>query len=718
MNRLFLVFLALFCKITVCNSQVVDIVWEKSFGGFSGDVGNAICEAVDSGYVFVAYSSSADGDLTYNAGASDIWVVHTDVDGNFIWQKTFGGSSSEDGLSIISTIDSGFLIAGRSTSSDGDVGINYGNNDCWIIKLNSDGDLLWQKVIGGSSSEEAKSIIQTLDGGYMFTGYSNSDDGIFSDHIGSTENKDLIVVKLNAIGEAEWSKSYGYYGDDRGYKIIQTADSNYVVAGYTDFWGDDTNYWLIKIDPEGNLLWEKDYGGSEDDFAYAVAEINPDRIVVVGEAKSYDGDITEAHGSNDAWIIMMNATGDLIWENALGGSSNETGSELLIHADGSITVAGKTGSDNNGDVYGHQGLPGHSDYWLINLDTSGVIRWQKCLGGTETDFANAALLGSDSSILLTGYAWSDDGDVSGHHGEPGPFYGSDAWSLKIKLNCELQMYYPDADGDTYGANTGYIYSCTDTIGFVLSNTDCNDIAAEINPSIITDICNNIDDNCNGLLDEDATVLIWYIDTDADGFGNNLIDSITCFELPGYVFDNTDCNDTNNLINPGASETCNTFDDNCNLTIDEDLTFTTYYIDADGDNYGNAEIDSLWCTVVTGYTPDSTDCDDTNPNIYPGADEILNELDDNCNTFIDDGVATEELNVHSMKIYPNPTKHLLFIEWSNEKEEAFQILNNAGEVVSNFISIYPKQQIDVSNYPSGIYLIKTTNEETGLKFMKE
>ena len=187
-----------------------------------------------------------------------------------------------------------------------------------------------------------------------------------------------------------------------------------------------TNYWIIKIDPEGNLLWEKDYGGSEDEIAFAVAEINPNRLVVTGEAESSDGDITEAHGSNDAWTIMLNATGDLIWEKALGGTHGETGKELLTHSDGSITIAGWAGSDNNGDVYGHQGLPGHGDYWIINLDSSGIIRWQRCLGGYESDFANAALLASDSSILLTGYALSDDGDVTGHHGEPGPFSGPDA----------------------------------------------------------------------------------------------------------------------------------------------------------------------------------------------------------------------------------------------------------------------------------------------------
>ena len=304
MNRLLLISLAVFCKITVCNSQVVDIVWEKSFGGFNSDEGFAICGAVDSGYVFLGYSASSDGDVTFNAGQHDVWVVHTDVDGNIIWQKSYGGSGNDEGLSIIKTVDSGYVIGGRTISSDGDVGINYGNNDCWIIKLNSDGDLLWNKVIGGSLGEEAISIIQVSDGGFIFTGYSNSDDGIFSDHIGSTEYKDLIIVKLNSEGETEWSNSYGGYSDDRGYKIIQIADSNYVVVGATEI-AFATNYWIIKIDPEGNLLWEKDYGGSEDEIAFAVAEINPNRLVVTGEAESSDGDITEAHGSNDAWTIML-----------------------------------------------------------------------------------------------------------------------------------------------------------------------------------------------------------------------------------------------------------------------------------------------------------------------------------------------------------------------------------------------------------------------------
>ncbi|MBK7567989.1 MAG: T9SS type A sorting domain-containing protein [Bacteroidetes bacterium] len=653
MNRLLLISLAVFCKITVCNSQVVDIVWEKSFGGFNSDEGFAICGAVDSGYVFLGYSASSDGDVTFNAGQHDVWVVHTDVDGNIIWQKSYGGSGNDEGLSIIKTVDSGYVIGGRTISSDGDVGINYGNNDCWIIKLNSDGDLLWNKVIGGSLGEEAISIIQVSDGGFIFTGYSNSDDGIFSDHIGSTEYKDLIIVKLNSEGETEWSNSYGGYSDDRGYKIIQIADSNYVVVGATEI-AFATNYWIIKIDPEGNLLWEKDYGGSEDEIAFAVAEINPNRLVVTGEAESSDGDITEAHGSNDAWTIMLNATGDLIWEKALGGTHGETGKELLTHSDGSITIAGWAGSDNNGDVYGHQGLPGHGDYWIINLDSSGIIRWQRCLGGYESDFANAALLASDSSILLTGYALSDDGDVTGHHGEPGPFSGPDAWSLKVKVNCNLLAYYPDTDGDSFGASGGYIYSCIDTLGYVFNNTDCDDANAEINPAILVDPCNSIDDNCNGVFDEDALFLTWYIDADSDGYGNGSVFTNSCLEF------------------------------------------------------------------IAGYVLDSTDCNDTNPDIYPGAEEISNGIDDDCNQLIDEGISINENILNSIKVYPNPTVDILFVEYADYDVATIEIINISGQILWKDNIVSALTEIDVSKFTSGIYLLKiiTSNGEASLYFVKE
>ena len=154
----------------------------------------------------------------------------------------------------------------------------------------------------------------------------------------------------------------------------------------------------------------------------------------------------------------------------------------------------------------------------------------------------------------------------------------------------------------------------------------------------SEICNYIDDNCNGLIDEDIILTNYFADLDEDGFGDFLNDSLACNLPVGYNSDSTDCNDLNAEINPSASETCNEIDDNCNFTIDEGLTIYTYYVDADGDDFGDSEIFINSCfEEITGYVSDSSDCNDANNLIYPGAIEICDYFDNDCNGIIDDNL---------------------------------------------------------------------------------
>ena len=198
-----------------------------------------------------------------------------------------------------------------------------------------------------------------------------------------------------------------------------------------------------------------------------------------------------------------------------------------------------------------------------------------------------------------------------------------------------QVFYIDSDGDGYGSSASTVLACVAPNGYVADSTDCNDNNSAINPGA-AEICNGIDDNCNGSIDEGA-LLTFYEDNDGDGYGdaNNSVQA--CSMPNGYVNNNTDCNDSSAAIHPGASETCNNLDDNCNGLIDDGLTFIKYYADADGDGYGNANIHVLACSQPTGYVHDHHDCDDTNPNINPSASEICNGIDDNCNGVIDDGL---------------------------------------------------------------------------------
>jgi len=227
---------------------------------------------------------------------------------------------------------------------------------------------------------------------------------------------------------------------------------------------------------------------------------------------------------------------------------------------------------------------------------------------------------------------SVDGDVTDNHGN------YDYWIIKLAAPCTEILYYADIDHDNFGDIGNDSLSCIIPDGYVYDSTDYNDTNDLIFPTA-TDICNVINDNCNGLIDEDATAFHWLIDTDNDGYGDILSDSLSCFILSGFVLDSTDCNDVDILIHLTATEICNALYDNCNTDIDEGLIFYTFFADMDVDGFGDADVFLISCfESVSGFVLDSTDCYDGDNNIYPGAEEICNYLDDDCDGIADDNLA--------------------------------------------------------------------------------
>ncbi|MFA4845349.1 MAG: MopE-related protein [Patescibacteria group bacterium] len=204
--------------------------------------------------------------------------------------------------------------------------------------------------------------------------------------------------------------------------------------------------------------------------------------------------------------------------------------------------------------------------------------------------------------------------------------------------CEEQVWYQDSDGDSYGNAAVSIESCEVLADYVADATDCDDTNAAVNPGAV-ELCNNIDDNCDGEVDNDPDGDdIWYVDADGDGYGNPDMVSDACTQPEGYTADNTDCDDTLSNVNPGAVEYCDGLDNDCDGETDEGVT-KTFYLDSDGDGYGNPMGSREACLPTTGMVEDNTDCDDDNSEINPGASELCNERDDNCDGVIDEGVKT-------------------------------------------------------------------------------
>ncbi len=282
-----------------------------------------------------------------------------------------------------------------------------------------------QRCYGGSGYERLGSVISTPDGGQLFVGESYSDDQDASANYGSA---DLWVVKTDAQGNIMWEQNYGGADTEWGYKAISTADGGYLIASVTlsnngDVSGNHGAHdaWILKISSTGTLLWQHCIGGSNSDRLTALASTPDGGYILAGRTVSNDGDVTGNHGAQDAWLVKINAAGALQWQKCLGGSDDELANSIITLADGGFLICGTTYS-NNGDVSGHHGS---GDAWVVKTDASGNILWQKTIGGTGTDSGvqiNAAAAGG---FILTGVSNSNDGDVSGHHG------GKDAWVVKL-----------------------------------------------------------------------------------------------------------------------------------------------------------------------------------------------------------------------------------------------------------------------------------------------
>jgi len=436
-------------------AQAPEIEWQKSYGGTNDEEARSIQQTADGGYIIAGASSSDDGDVSGNHGNSDCWIVKLDDAGGLQWQKSFGGGNEDYAWAIQQTADGGYIVAGGTKSNDDDVSGNHGGFDCWIVKLNDTGNIEWQRPLGGTSSDFCYSIQQTADGGYIVAGDSGSFDGDAASNHG---NVDCWIVKLNDTGAIQWQKSLGGMNNDLGYSIRQTTDGGYIVVGFSTSGDGDvsgnhggSDYWVVKLNDAGNIQWQRSLGGSNDDFAYSVRQTADGGYIVAGESNSNDGDITNNHGDDDSWIVKLEASGAIEWQRSFGGSDMDYTICIQQTTDGGYIASGRTMS-HDGNVSGNHG---GSDYWIIKLSSSGGLQWQKALGGTGDGRATSIWQTTDGGYIIAGSSTSDDGDVSGNHG------GSDYWIVKLSGTTGIN----DTDAET--ANRLLLYPNPNKGSFIL-----------------------------------------------------------------------------------------------------------------------------------------------------------------------------------------------------------------------------------------------------------
>ncbi len=321
------------------------------------------------------------------------------------WAKTYGGASADQASSIQQTSDGGYVVAGHTGSFGG------GGFDFWVLKLNVDGTVAWQKTYGGTLDDYANSIQQTSDGGDIVAGYTYSFGGSQSDY---------WVLKLDSAGNIVWQNAYGGAGTDYAYSVRQTSDGGYIVGGYSNSGRSFIDILILKLDTAGNIQWQFMYGRDvvtgDDELLHEVKQTADGGYIVAGWTFSYGA------GSADMWILKLNSDGTIAWQNAYGAVGSQQAWSVQQTSDGGYIVAG-----NNAGI------------WVLKLDSIGGIQWQMTYRGPSlSEYGNSIQQTSDGGYIVAGDTFSfGAGDF-------------DRWVLKLDSagNVVWQKAFGGAFSDT------------------------------------------------------------------------------------------------------------------------------------------------------------------------------------------------------------------------------------------------------------------------------
>ncbi len=512
------------------------IAWQTVLGGTDADELHDILPTADGGFLLAGHSASdISGSKTVaNKGLKDYWLVKLDATGDTLWQRAYGGTGYDLLNNIEATEDGGFLLAGSSASdmSADHSSDSYGDYDFWVVKIGANGDILWEKTIGGSLRDHLTVAKQTADGGYILGGNSQSPvSGLKTDSLWGSY--DYWVVKLDTARNITWQYTFGgTYWEDL-YDVHETADGGFVLGGHSSSGATGNklydnigvanqthDFWLIKLDATGTQQWQKVIGGDMDEVFYQMEPTADNGFVIVGYSDSgISGDKTEAAmGWSDYWVVKVDATGTLQWENTLGGDGGEDGTSIQQTMDGGYIVGGYSESGISGDKT--EDTPMGVDYWMLQLDTAGAVVWDKTIDLDELDFLTTIQQTSENEFIVGGYSGDD---TTGDY---------EYWVVKleacsaIETNVEMNACeeYTDPIGNTYTESGNYTYTMNTSFG-------CDSII-----NLFLNVNNNYEvdlqsDFCDQLTLGDGTVLT------ADTMLANTYSSVSGCDSTVYTFYN-------------------------------------------------------------------------------------------------------------------------------------------------------------------------------------
>ncbi len=430
-------------------SSSQQIIWEKSIGGSSADIGYSLLDA-NGKIIGLGSTSSRDFDVVGLHATptpfEDFWLFQIDSFGNLFNQRCIGGSFTDEGKKIIKTNDGGYMMTGFASSGDGDIAGSgtVRQKDYWLAKTDSTFNIEWGRLIGGGLSDLAKSIIQTSDSGFLIVGSSYNFGGYVLSHYGSSNYPDIFIAKVSKSGIFEWGKTLGGSLNDTGIDVAQTSDNGYVVLGMSisrDYDIPSSSVGEIvffKLDSIGNIQFVKTYGGTNGETVSNLIKEDDGSFVIIGSTGSGDGDVVGYIGLVDIWVLKVNNLGDIIWQKCLGSHGwEETTTAIKTNDNGYLIGATSFWGDSIIQNYSN-----FEDCWLVKIDSIGNYQWSKIFGGSHDDNVHSIIQVSDHDYVFTGSTESYDFDVSNCYGIPNCY--EDVWIVKLsdgfnKVNDDLNF---------------------------------------------------------------------------------------------------------------------------------------------------------------------------------------------------------------------------------------------------------------------------------------
>ncbi len=673
----FLTLSALFFGLSVNAQQYVapQIQWQRTLGSEGYDEQSSVAFTKTNGYMFFGGVAENTGDVTaVLKGGFDYWVTNLDENGTLVWNKAYGGTQDEFnsnqtiGWKIKTVPNGGYILAGSTSSNNGDVSVNYGGDDVWLVKIDENGILEWEKSYGNAGDDNIADIQITADGGYIIVAAS---EGIFQ---GIDPPYGSWITKTDALGNIEWTQTYSATDMSRLRSITQTSDGGYIAAGTTyaagsaitppkeifeGFFDPNSRLWVLKINADGSFQWAKTYGGTDLDEGESIIETTEGNYVVAGKTWSADGDAAgnnnNPENSSSFWVLNLNNQGDIIWQKTYGGQSNEGAMGIKQASDGNYVIGGSTRS-NSGTFPGYIG---ENDFMLMKVTaTDGSVLWTKRFGGSGQDNLWSFDITPDEGFMAVGTTGSNDGDVSG-----GPVDNFDFWVVKLSSDCILPEFTVKTEYTICTQAPLQLGVISESSDIILNWYDSSTAATpvHIGAEFVVEVTQTtsywveiVYSNCRS---EKIKILINVIDQPAPP----------------------------QLVSPAVFEPGNTLAD---LDIEAEGTLVWYQDE-----------------LLTVQLPDTTSL--VNNTTY----YVIQQFDNGCQslplsvTVEADPAGLNNKEYVTFEYYPNPVKDMLHLKTS-EPVQSIQVYDMVGKHVSSISTTGDRlSYINLASLPTGIYLVK-------------